>query len=260
MLRPYLHELLDHPRIQHGFFGRKGGSSSGIYESLNLGFGSKDDPACLAANKQRVRAYFNGGTLATLYQHHSAQLVEITKDNLDQAQSRSIKADAMVTTLPDIMLGILTADCVPILFSDAENGVIAATHAGWKGCAGGIIQNTVASMIAKGSAHDTIIAVIGPAIGQQSYEVDQNFKAQIISNFEWSQSLFIAGKRPLHFQFDLPRFAHQSLLLSGILPQNIGQLDLDTYTMEQDFFSYRRATHQKQADYGRQLSAIMRIA
>ena len=235
--------------VPHGFFTRLGGVSSGIYSSLNLGLGAQDDPAAIAENRARVCRHLaqNGEMpLVTAYQTHSTNIAIIDADNADTRPH----ADALITTSPAIAIGVLTADCVPILLADAQSGVVAAIHAGWRGAHAGIIGKVVARLCALGAHRHNVRAVIGPAISQAAYEVGAEFYERFNA-----PDLFMPAARPDHYLFDLPRFIAQELAAEGIATHN---LDLCTYRREDLFFSYRRATHQNQPDYGRQISVIAR--
>ena len=237
-------------RITHGFFGRYGGVSTGVYESLNCGPGSQDDPAAVTENRARViKALAPGAKLVSLAQVHSAHVHRIGPD-WDFA-SRP-QGDGMVTTLPGVMLGILTADCAPVLLADAEAGVIGAAHAGWKGAAAGILENTIAAMEELGARTGRIVAAIGPAISQANYEVGADMRAKFPDK---DASFFIPSDRPGHFRFDLPGYTAQRLRQAGIV--TVGNLGLCTYPPQNGFFSFRRTTHRGEADYGREISVIL---
>ena len=250
MLHPHTHPLLDRSTVAHGFFGRAGGVSTGIYAGLNLGRGSADDPQHVDENRRRVAAHFGQGVdrLCTVHQVHSPDVVTVTAPMAERPQ-----ADALVTNRPGLILGILTADCGPVLFADAAASVIGAAHAGWKGAHGGVLENTVAAMEKLGARRENIVAVLGPAIAQQSYEVG----AEFIARFTDAQraACFIPSDRPGYFQFDLPKFIAQQLAASGIAQP--GDVAMDTRSNASEFFSYRRTTLAGESDYGRQISAIM---
>ena len=257
-LCPIIHPLLSEHPIKHGFFGRKGGVSKGVYESLNLGRGSSDQTENMDKNKEYVQAYFEDAPLLTLYQHHSEDIVVIDKENLEAHQKTRTKADGMVTNLHHIVLGILTADCAPVLFYEPQSGLIGAAHAGWKGASLGIAQKMVNIMQTMGAKLETIKAVIGPAIQQASYEVDENFKNHFMDRHGNQAQIFFAdGVKANHHQFDLPGFIQNQLALSGLALHNIATINHDTYALPDEYYSYRRATHLYHQDYGRQISAIM---
>lgn len=237
------------PGIAHGFFGRAGGVSEGLYASLNCGLGSRDRQASVAANRARAAAAIGIApqNLLTLYQIHSPEVVTVREAWSGQGP----EADGMVTRTPGIALGVLAADCTPILFADAAAGVIGACHAGWKGALAGVAEATVAAMRREG-ARD-IAAAIGPTIRQPSYEVGAEFRdaftARDASHARW----FAPGKAADKFQFDLPGFLTARLGEAGVT--RIEDLAVCTYA-DGGYFSYRRTTHRGEPDYGRNLSAI----
>ncbi|WP_137155791.1 peptidoglycan editing factor PgeF [Rhizobium sp. FKL33] len=238
--------------IEHGFFTRKGGVSEGFYAGLNVGLGSKDAPTAIQENRARVAAWFGRSVddLATLYQIHSADVVMV------DASSRGERpqADGQVTATPGVVLGVLTADCGPVLFADPHARVIGAAHAGWKGALGGVLEATIEAMIALGAIRERIVASLGPSISQASYEVGPEFVARFLElNPAWSR-FFIPSEIPDHSMFDLPALTVERLRAAGVQAENI---DRCTYADEENFFSYRRTTHRKEDDYGRQISAIM---
>lgn len=233
-------------RIAHGFFGRKGGVSEGLYASLNCGAGSKDAPQSVAENKRRVREALGAHQLVTLSQVHSADVMIIAERDALSGQS----ADALVTNQSGIALGILTADCGPVLFADSEAGVIGAAHAGWKGAAGGVLEHTVSAMESLGAQRGRIVAALGPTIAQASYEVGAEFKAGLLAKDAANERFF---NEALHF--NLPAYICARLAQMGLASAE--DLAIDTYSNEQDYFSYRRTTHQSEPDYGRQISCIM---
>ena len=237
----------------HGFMTRQGGVSSGIYESLNCGIGSADDADHVTTNRQRVVAAVSDGPvqLLTPFQVHSPDAVIVTESNREDRP----EADALVTQLPDLTIGIVTADCVPVLLEDTASGTVAAMHAGWKGTLAGIVKNTVNTMVKAGAKRESIGAAIGPAIAQSSYEVGP----EVLEAFQRDDSAwadyFIPSGKAGHHLFNLPGVVAEQLKLAGI--QQVDSLNLDTYTLKDRFFSYRRSTHRREVDYGRQLSAIM---
>ena len=245
-------ETLASPNIAHGFFGRRGGVSTGLYESLNCGPGSADERAAVMENRRRALAALSpNATLVTLYQVHSAAAVTVTSpweipDNP--------KADAMATDRKGIALGILAADCAPILLSDSEAHVLGAAHAGWSGALSGVADSAIAAMIRLGAKRERIRAAIGPCISQTAYEVGPEFQPRFIAADPANAQFFIPSQRELHWQFDLPAYVAHRLRQNGIAAVEV--LPGCSYEREADFFSYRRATHRKEADYGRQLSAI----
>jgi hypothetical protein len=239
--------------ISHGFFGRKGGVSSGIFTSLNCGPGSGDDRANVIENRRRVAdALAPDAPLLTLYQIHSAEAVTVTEPwNIGEGP----KADAMATNVPGIVLGILTADCAPVLFADAEARVIGAAHAGWKGALGGVTDSTIVAMEKLGARRDRISAAVGPCISQANYEVGPEFRERFLESDAMLARFFIPSNRPEHFRFDLEGFVAQRLEAAGFA--NVERVSACTYAAEEDFFSYRRAAHRDEKDYGRQVSAIV---
>lgn len=239
-------------RIRHGFFTRTGGVSQGIYAGLNVGIGSDDDRDRVIENRARVAAWFDLPLerLATVHQVHSPDVVVV---DTQSAASERPKADAMVTNVPGIVLGVLSADCGPILFADAEAGVIGAAHAGWKGALHGVLENTIEAMVSLGANRANITAVLGPSIGPKSYEVGPEFVSNFRSVDPSYDVFFSASTRQDHAMFDLPSLTIRRLTDAGVRAEN---LDLDTYPDQERFFSYRRTTHAKEPDYGRQISAI----
>ena len=240
------------PGVKHGFFTREGGVSKGLYASLNCGPGSEDDPAAVAENRARVMQALGlpAEALVTLYQIHSPEVVEVT----EPWGGERPKADAMVTRRPGLALGILTADCVPVLLADPKARVVGAAHAGWKGALGGVLEATVQAMTALGATADGIRAGIGPAIGQRSYEVGPEFPAPFLAQCEKNADFFCRGAREGHFHFDIKGYVARRLALAGL--REIQCLPCDTCAEEARFFSYRRACLRQEDDYGRDLSAI----
>ena len=241
------------PGVTHGFFGRRGGVSKGIYESLNCGPGSKDLRDHVMENRRRATAALSpDATLVTLYQVHSSEAVTVTAP---WPIPENPKADAVVTDRPGIALGILTADCAPILLADPLARIIGAAHAGWNGALAGIVESVLAAMRRLGASPERIRAAIGPCISQKAYEVGPEFQLRFVSADLANARFFVASPRANHWQFDLPAYLTQRLKQAGV--QSVEFLDACTYAREDDFFSYRRTTHRKEADYGRELSAIM---
>lgn len=239
--------------VRHGFFTREGGVSEGIYSGLNVGRGSADQPADVDANRERVAAALGlpGRPLATPYQVHSPDVVTISEPF---SGLQLPKADAVVTATPGVIVGVLTADCGPILFADGTAGVVAAAHAGWKGAFTGVIENTVAAMIAAGATRESIRAVLGPSIGPANYEVGPEFEARFVAADPENGRFFAPSPRDGHFMFDLPAYVVQRLRRAGVEADSTGHC---TYADETRFFSYRRTTHRREPDYGRQVSAIV---
>lgn len=247
-------EILEHPLldgVRHGFFTRKGGASSGLYAGLNCGRGSKDQQDVVATNRARVADAMGvpPDRLAGVNQVHSADVVVITDpDRINAADQPD--ADALVTALPGVALSVLTADCQPVLFADAQAGVIGAAHAGWKGALSGVLEATVDAMRDLGATQ--IRAVIGPSISQRAYEVGWDFMENFTAEDPGYQRFFSNGPndKPM---FDLPGFGLSRLRAAGVEAAWIGHC---TYSDPERFFSYRRTTHQNEPDYGRLISAI----
>ena len=240
------------PGIRHGFFTRHGGVSSGVYESLNIGLGSKDDRDKVLQNRARVAAALGlrADRLVTPYQHHSADVVTVEEP---WEQGHGPKADALVTRADRLAVGVSTADCGPILFADPKAGVVGAAHAGWRGALGGVLDVTVEAMERLGAEADRIVAVLGPTISRRSYEVGREFRAHFLEEDPESESFFDElepGGKP---HFDLPAYIVARLERIGLT--SITDLGRCTYE-DGDFFSYRRATHRQEPDYGRLISAI----
>jgi YfiH family protein len=237
--------------VPHGFLGRRGGVSEGVCAGLNVGTGSSDDREAIAENRRRAAAaVLDGATLATVHQVHSAEAVFVTEPWPQEARPH---ADAMVTDRPGLLLGILTADCVPVLLADEEAGVVGAAHAGWRGALAGVTDSTIDLMERHGALRDRITAAIGPAIGQASYEVDGGLRQRFVDEDEQNARFFIDGPRGRP-HFDVPAYVAHRLLLAGV--GTIERLALDTYADPDRFFSYRRATHRGEPGYGRQISLI----
>lgn len=236
---------------RHSFLGRQGGVSEGIYASLNCGLGSGDDKAAVRENRARALAAVDpGAALVTLHQVHSPTVVTVTGAFADDARPH---ADGMVTERPGLALAILAADCAPVLFADVETGIIGAAHAGWRPALHGVLPATVEAMIALGARRDRIAAAVGPTIGRRSYEVDDTFRANFLADDEAHDDFFTPG-RSGHHQFDLEGFIVRRLASAGVT--RVAALGLDTYADAGRWFSYRRTTHAREPDYGRQISMI----
>jgi YfiH family protein len=239
--------------IRHGFFTREGGHSTGLFASLNCGMGSGDDRMTVRRNRAIVAEALGVAEprLLTAHQHHSADAVTITEPwQVDQRPM----ADAMVSNVPGIGLGVLTADCAPILFADIEARVIGAAHAGWKGALAGATGRTLTAMEALGATRDRIVAVIGPAISQAAYEVGPEFPERYLEDDARNARFFRPSSRPHHSLFDLPAYLAARLQAEGA--GEVVNLAVCTFRDEQHFFSYRRTTHRRERSYGRQISAI----
>ena len=238
-------------RLPHGFLGRRGGVSVGECTGLNVGYGSKDDREAIAGNRRlAIAAILADAELATVHQVHSAEVVVA---GAPSPQDERPRADAMVTDTPNLLLGILTADCAPVLFADHQAVVVGAAHAGWRGALAGVTDATIEAMERLGARREHIHAAVGPCIAQPSYEVDDAFRARFLDSDSDNGRFFIAGAagKP---HFDLEAYVVHRLIAAGI--EEVEALNLDTYADPDRFFSFRRATHRGEADYGRQLSAI----
>lgn len=234
----------------HGFFTRKGGASSGIFAGLNCGPGSSDQAEVVAINRARVAEAMGveAAHLLSIHQIHSADVIHVTGPLTEKP-----RADAMVTATPGLALGVLTADCQPVLFADPEARVIGAAHAGWRGTRDGVLEATVDAMVALGAKRENITAVIGPTISQSAYEVGPEFFEAFTDDDRSNARFFIAGTGD-RYLFDLPAFGLSRLRAAGV-----GHAEWTrncTYRDSERFFSYRRTTHAGEADYGRLISTI----
>ena len=229
-------------RVSHGFFSRDAG---------DCGLGSGQDPALAAANRRAAaNSILPGGSLATVYQIHSPTAVIVTEALSDDQRPR---ADALVTATPGLILGIVTADCAPVILADVEAGVIAAAHAGWRGAVAGVTDQAIAAMLTLGARLDRIVAAVGPCIARASYEVDEAFAERLLADDNANEAFLSDGPRERP-HFDLEAYVAARLAAAGV--RRIEALGLDTYALEDRFFSYRRATHRAEPTYGRQLSLI----
>jgi polyphenol oxidase len=238
-------------QLPHGFLGRRGGMSVGDLAGLNVGFGSNDDREAIKGNRRLVvAALLPEAELATVHQVHSAEVVLAARP---WPQDERPRADGLVTDTPNLLLGILTADCAPVLFADHHAVVVGAAHAGWRGALAGVTDATIAAMELLGARRENIHAAVGPCIGPQSYEVDEGFRTRFVEADRDNQRFFASGPagKP---HFDLEAYVVHRLIAAGI--GEVEALNLDTYSDADRFYSYRRATHLGQPDYGRQLSAI----
>ena len=240
--------------IAHGFFTREGGVSQGIYGSLNCGLGSDDDRDAVVENRRRAAAHVSAHAeaITTVYQVHSAEALIIDQPFAPDAVP---KADALVTNTPGLAVGALAADCTPVLFADPDAGVVGAAHAGWRGAKAGILSSTVKAMTKLGADPDRIHAAIGPTIHQGNYEVGPEFEEQFVAENEDYRRFFKRASPEARPHFDLPGFCRLRLEDAGV--GSIEDLGQCTYENESLFFSYRRKTHRGEADYGRQISAIV---
>ena len=237
--------------VAHGFLGRRGGVSEGVCAGLNVGWGAGDDPEKVAENRRRaVEAVAPGARLVTVHQIHSGLALPATEPWPDDARPH---VDAVVTARPGLVLGILTADCAPVLLADAEAGVIGAAHAGWKGAFSGVVEATVEEMEKLGASRARIAAAVGPCIARRSYEVDEAFLRRFAEAEPENERFFSAGREG-HHQFDLEGFVLSRLAGCGLGP--VEALGEDTYGQPDIFYSYRRSTHLGEPTYGRQIALI----
>lgn len=246
--------LNDVARVRHAFFTRNGGVSSGLYASLNCGYGSADAPDNVTRNRALAMEMMEqpASALVTVNQQHTAEVVTVREP---WAFAAGPVADAMVTDVPGIALGILTADCVPVLFADAERPIVGAAHAGWKGALGGVLEATLRAMVALGAAPERITAAVGPSISQRSYEVGPEFPLPFLAEDAENEQFFAPSRREDHFMFDLPAYVARKLARQGVT--EVIRTPCDTCREADRFFSYRRATQSGEPDYGRCLSAIV---
>jgi polyphenol oxidase len=252
VINAYRSTLLDDAKgVAHAFCGRKGGVSSGVFASLNCGPGSGDDLARVAENRTRALKTVSARDLVTLYQIHSAEAVIA---DAPWTRETAPRADGMATNVPGLALGILTADCAPVLFADPDARVIGAAHAGWKGAFGGVIEATVERMLSLGARREKILACVGPSITQENYEVGPEFFDRFVEADADDQEFFDPSGKPGHWRFDLVGYVLKRIANAGVTRDD--DLDRCTYALEQDLFSFRRATHRGETDYGRNLSLI----
>lgn len=238
-------------RVPHGFFGRAGGVSSGAAAGLNCGLGSGDDGMAVRTNRRLAAdAILPGAPLASIYQIHSPTAVIVTAASYGDERPQG---DALVTSTPGLLLGIVTADCAPVLLADAQAGVVAAAHAGWRGAVGGVADQAIAAMLSLGARIENIAAAVGPCIAQKSYEVDYAFPEPLLADDHSNERFFTDGPsgKP---HFDLEAYVVARLAAAGV--RRIEAMGLDTYALEDRYYSYRRATHRDEPTYGRQLSLI----
>ncbi len=241
------------PGVRHAFFTRKGGVSMGLYDSLNIGRGSKDEPADVAENRARAAAHFGGepGDLDTCFQIHST--IAIVADG-SWGDARP-EGDAIVSKTPGVICGALSADCAPVLIVDPVARIVASAHAGWRGALDGVVQSAVDTMVGLGADPANMIAAVGPCIGRESYEVGLDFFERFAADAPGSEQFFSPGAAPDKRQFDLPAFVLERLRTAGVEQREwVGR---DTCAEEEWFFSNRRAVLRGEGDYGRLLSAIM---
>ncbi len=253
------HDLIEHHTLSHGFFGRKGGLSTGVYDSLNAGYGSADKVENITENRKRIARAIGCSPphLLSLWQHHSTDVVIVDAPFKDMRP----KADGLVTQTPGIALSALAADCGPVLLHDPESGTIGACHAGWRGALDGITESTIEAMERSGAKRENIRAVLGPCISQISYEVGPEFKSRFILKDKNTERFFrpgpakANGERRAHF--DLKGFILARLAQSGLI--HISALTDCTYANPHTYYSYRYNTHHGLNDYGRNISTIMLI-
>jgi YfiH family protein len=237
--------------VSHGFFTRRGGASSGVFEGLNCGFGSTDQSDMVIINRARVARAMDvaADALVTVHQTHSTRIATLTA----APDAPLPEADGMVTAMPGLALAVLTADCQPVLFADPAADVVGAAHAGWKGALDGVLEATVDAMTAIGASRDRITAVIGPAISQRAYEVGPEFLERFLDADPDSAAYFANGNGD-RYHFDLPGYGLHRLRAADIAHAHwTGHC---TYSDAGRFYSYRRSVHARQADYGRLISVI----
>jgi polyphenol oxidase len=251
-LEPITHDALLIPGIAHAYFTREGGVSTGIYEGLNVGNGSSDDPALIAENRSRAAGLFGVAPkhLMNPWQTHSSDVIVVDRP----FDGERPKADAIVTKTKGLAIGVLTADCGPILFADPQAKIIGAAHAGWKGAVGGILENTIKTMEDLGASRANIVAVLGPSISQANYEVGPEFLDFFIGVSAMNLRWFEPSETSDHSMFDLWGYTMDRLKRAGVTAHCVNHC---TYAQEDLFYSYRRTTHRKEPDYGRQMSALM---
>ena len=243
--------LLDVEGVRHAFFTRQGGVSAGIYQGLNVGLGSRDDPAAVRENRRRAAAHFGAGEIVTCYQVHSA--LAATADGPWPGEAP--EADAVVSVTPGVVCGALAADCAPVLLADAEARVVAAAHAGWKGALTGVVEAAIARMETLGARRERLRAAVGPCIGPQSYEVGLEFLERFTAEDRAYAAFFAPTTAPEKRMFDLPGFVLGRLRAAGV--EACEWIGRDTCAEADLFFSNRRAFKTGEPDYGRLLSAIM---
>lgn len=236
--------------IRHAFFTREGGVSEGVYASLNGGVGSNDDAEAVAENRRRMGVHLGAVTVLTPYQVHSATCLAVTGPWVERP-----RADALATATPGLALSVTGADCGMVLFADRGAGVIGAAHAGWQGALDGVLEATLDTMETLGADRYDTVAVLGPTIAPSSYEIGPEFLARFVERDAGYTMFFEPSSRDRHSMFDLPRFIGHRLTTAGI--GVFETLGLDTYADAKRFYSFRRTTHRKEPDYGRQISAIV---
>jgi YfiH family protein len=241
-------------RVRHAFFTRDGGVSDGLYASLNGGVGSNDDIALVAENRARMARALDVApeNFVTCFQIHSPDVVVAERPWTSETRP---KADAIVTKVPGLAIGVSTADCGPLLFADERAGVIGAAHAGWRGALTGVIEKTIAAMEALGADRNRVVAALGPLIRKQNYEVSQSFVDEFLCADEAYARFFSPASREGHAMFDLPGFVAARIEQSGV--GFFEDMQLCTYSDAERFYSYRRSVHRAEPDYGRHVNAIV---
>jgi len=253
MLQPLLAaELAGLPGIAHGFFTRKGGVSGGIYGSLNCGPGSKDDPEAVMENRARVASRLAARVLLSAHQVHGTTALVVDKPWPPDGRPR---ADALVTATRGLALGVLTADCAPVLFADPQAGIVAAAHAGWRGALSGVLEAAVGAMERLGAQRQRVCAAVGPCIGATAYEVGPEFESEFRERDPASAQFFARTSAESRPRFDLSGYVVRRLRQAGVM--SVQGSASCSYTLQEDFFSYRRSRLRGEADYGRQISAIV---
>ena len=244
-------ELARLVHLRHAFFTRQGGASRGVYASLNGGMGSNDERASVVENRARMTKALGvaADAMVTVHQVHSPDAVHVAAPHPGAAP----KADAMATATPGLAIAVATADCGPVLFADRERRIVGAAHAGWKGALTGVLDNTIAAMERLGARRSSIIAVLGPTIGPNSYEVGPEFIARFREEAPANERFFSPSTKPGHFHFDLPAYILARLARAEVEAVDLG---LDTYADAERFYSYRRSVHRGEPDYGRLIAAI----
>lgn len=239
--------------IRHGFFTRAGGVSSGLYDSLNGGLGSQDAPDNVRENRARMAAALGvaADRFVSCYQIHSPDVIVA---ETPWTRETAPRADAIVTRVPGLAVGVTTADCAPVLFADAQAGVVGAAHAGWKGALTGVIEATLAAMEKLGAARGRMVVALGPTIRQPNYEVGPEFVERFCIDAAENRRFFAPADRARHALFDLPGYVRARLTRAGIA--QVDDLKLCTYADPERFYSFRRSTHRREADYGRHVNAI----
>ena len=242
--------------VAHGFFTRKGGVSAGIYASLNCGLGSRDEQVNVETNRSRVAEHLGARTVLTCYQVHSADVMVADRPWTRETMPR---CDAIVTRVKGLAIGVLTADCAPVLLAEPEAGIVGAAHAGWRGAIDGVTDAAIAKMVELGARRDRIVAAVGPCIGVAAYEVGPEFEERFLAhhpaNYQFFERPNSDGKPALKPHFDLMSYVVTRLRLSRIA--RVDQLEACTFTNDSEFFSFRRSQAQREEDYGRQISAIV---